>query len=48
VPAIFALVVDAKDDAATAFYEHLGFHRFISQPMRLFLPLAEAVRLLSE
>ncbi len=47
-PAIFALVVDAKDDAATAFYEHLGFHRFISQPMRLFLPLAEAVRLLSE
>lgn len=23
-PAIFALVVDAKDDAAVAFYEHLG------------------------
>ncbi len=43
-PAIYALVVDAKDDAALRFYEHLGFRRFISQPMRLFLPVAEAAR----
>jgi ribosomal protein S18 acetylase RimI-like enzyme len=43
-PAIFALVVDAKDDAAIGFYQHLGFRRFVSQPMRLFMPLAEAAR----
>src|SRR5215218_10728 len=29
-PAIFALIVDAKDEAALGFYEHLGFHRFAS------------------
>lgn len=43
-PAIFALIVDAKDDAALAFYEHLGFHRFASRPMTLYLPIAEAAR----
>jgi len=43
-PAIFALLVDAKDETAAAFYHHLGFHRFVSQPMRLFLPIAEAAR----
>lgn len=41
---IFALIVDAKDEAAVTFYEHLGFIRFTSRPMSLFLPLAEAVR----
>jgi ribosomal protein S18 acetylase RimI-like enzyme len=46
--AIFALVVDAKDDTAFRFYQHLGFQRFISHPMRLYLPLAEAVRRLAE
>ena len=46
--AIFALVVDAKDEAASRFYQHLGFRTFISHPMRLFLPIAEAARLLSD
>ncbi|MGB8839837.1 MAG: GNAT family N-acetyltransferase [Aliidongia sp.] len=43
-PAIFALVVDAKDETAVSFYRHLGFRRFVSQPMRLFLPIVEAAR----
>ncbi len=46
-PAIFALIVDANDDAAMGFYEHLGFIPFASRPMTLFLPIAEAVRRLS-
>ncbi|MBL8672100.1 MAG: GNAT family N-acetyltransferase [Alphaproteobacteria bacterium] len=46
-PAIFALVVDAKDEAAAAFYRHLGFQPFVSKPMSLFLPLAEAARRLA-
>jgi ribosomal protein S18 acetylase RimI-like enzyme len=41
-PAIFALVVDAKDEAAAGFYEHLGFHRFAARPMTLYRPIAEA------
>ena len=43
-PAIFALIVDAKDEVALGFYEHLGFLRFASRPMTLFLPIAEAAR----
>jgi ribosomal protein S18 acetylase RimI-like enzyme len=43
-PAIFALIVDAKDEVALGFYEHLGFYRFASRPMTLFLPIAEAAR----
>jgi len=37
-----ALVVDAKDDNAVAFYEHHGFQRFASKPRSLFLPLYSA------
>jgi ribosomal protein S18 acetylase RimI-like enzyme len=37
--AVFALVVDAKDDQAAAFYRHHGFALFGSQPRQLFLPL---------
>jgi ribosomal protein S18 acetylase RimI-like enzyme len=47
-PAIFALVVDAKDDKAVRFYQHLGFQCFVSHPMRLYLPVAEAARRLAE
>jgi GNAT superfamily N-acetyltransferase len=47
-PAIFAPVVDAKDDTAVRFYQHLGFHHFVSHPMRLCLPVAEATRRLAE
>ncbi|HEY2136671.1 MAG TPA: GNAT family N-acetyltransferase [Xanthobacteraceae bacterium] len=45
-PAIFALVVDAKDEAAVAFYQHLGFIRFQSSSMRLFLAIETALRAL--
>jgi ribosomal protein S18 acetylase RimI-like enzyme len=43
-PAVYALLVDAKDDAAVAFYARMGFQRFQSRPMSLFLPLATALR----
>ncbi len=43
-PAIFALIVDAKDEPAVAFYSHLGFRAFTNRPMSLFLPVAEAQR----
>lgn len=39
-PASFTLVVDAKNDATVAFYEHHGLLRLVSQPRTLFLPLA--------
>jgi ribosomal protein S18 acetylase RimI-like enzyme len=42
----FALIVDAMDDAAIAFYEHLQFRRFASRPKSLFLPLATALQAL--
>jgi ribosomal protein S18 acetylase RimI-like enzyme len=45
-PAIFALIVDAKDESAVAFYEHLQFRRFVSRPRTLFLPLATALKAL--
>jgi ribosomal protein S18 acetylase RimI-like enzyme len=41
-PAVFTLLVDAKDDQAVAFYQHHGFRRFTSQPRTLFLPMVEA------
>jgi len=37
--AVFALVVDAKDDQAAAFYQHHGFMAFGSLPHQLILPL---------
>lgn len=33
------VVVDAKNDGATKFYEKFGFQRFPDQPDRLFLPV---------
>ncbi|SFK63807.1 GNAT family N-acetyltransferase [Methylocapsa palsarum] len=44
--AIFALIVDAKDDAAVGFYQHHGFRRFASKPASLFLPIATALQAL--
>ena len=41
--AIFAVIVDAKDDQAEAFYSHHGFVSFGSQPRQLMLPLAKLV-----
>jgi GNAT superfamily N-acetyltransferase len=45
-PAIFALIVDAKDDDAVSFCEHYQFRRFTSRPQSLFLPLATALQAL--
>ena len=38
--AAYALVVDAKDEAAEAFYRHHGFVTLGAQPRQLVLPLA--------
>jgi len=40
--AAYALVVDAKDATAAAFYQHHGFIAFAGHPLTLFLPLATA------
>jgi ribosomal protein S18 acetylase RimI-like enzyme len=45
---IYALIVDAKNEAAAGFYRHLGFQRFSSRPMSLFLPLRQALQALAE
>ena len=45
--AIFALIVDAKDEAAVAFYQHHEFRRFASKPASLFLPIATALEALN-
>lgn len=38
--AAFAMMVDAKDSAASAFYQHHGFIALPDSPLTLFLPLA--------
>ena len=38
--AVFALVVDVKDDAAVAFYRHHGFETYGERPKQLIVPLA--------
>ncbi|MBK1725256.1 GNAT family N-acetyltransferase [Thiocystis violacea] len=43
-PAIYALIVDAKDDHAAAFYARLGFQRFTGHERRLFIPLSEIAK----
>ena len=40
--AAYAMVVDAKDESAAAFYRHHGFIEMPDLPMTLFLPLATA------
>lgn len=42
--AVFALVVDAKDDAAEAFYRHHGFQSFGTQARQLILSLQSFAR----
>lgn len=44
-PAIFALVVDAKDRHAAEFYVRFGFLPFASRPLSFFLPIATAAKL---
>jgi GNAT superfamily N-acetyltransferase len=40
--AAYALVVDAKDDSATAFYLHFGFRPFVDAKRTLYLPFGQA------
>lgn len=42
--AAYAVIVDAKDERAAAFYEHHGFTRFRDSERTLFLPIGEALR----
>jgi predicted GNAT family N-acyltransferase len=37
--AAFALIVDAKDEAAQSFYAHYGFKAFAGVPLSMYLPL---------
>ena len=37
-PAVFALIVDAKDENSRSFYVHLGFRPLISRPASLYWP----------
>jgi ribosomal protein S18 acetylase RimI-like enzyme len=41
-PAVYALIVDAKNDQAVAFYQRYLFRPVVGQPRTLFLPLATA------
>jgi GNAT superfamily N-acetyltransferase len=43
--ASFAVIVDAKDEAARRFYERESFLPFPEQPMKLFRPMADIRRL---
>jgi ribosomal protein S18 acetylase RimI-like enzyme len=47
-PAIFALLVDAKDDPARSFYARLGFRPLASRPSRPYWLIAEAARRLMD
>ena len=38
--AIYAVIVDAKNETAKKFYEKYGFQPFPQSPQRLFIPLA--------
>jgi len=40
--AIFAIVVDAIDERAAAFYRDFGFLPFPTRPLRLFMPASDA------
>jgi len=44
-PAVFTLLVDAKDENAVRFYQKHGFVSLTSQPRTLFLPVATALKL---
>ena len=46
--AAYALVVDAKDEQAAAFYRHHGFIALTDDDLTLFLPLATAIDLLKK
>lgn len=41
---VFAMIVDALDDAAQRFYEHYGFERLPGEKRRLILAIDAALR----
>lgn len=43
--ASFAVIVDAKDESARRFYERESFLPFPDQPMKLFRPMSDIIRL---
>ncbi len=45
--AVFAIVVEAGDEKAAAFYRDFGFKPFPSRPLRLFIPASEAAEAVS-
>lgn len=45
--AAVAVIVDAKDNNAVAFYHHYEFTTFVDEPNRLFLPMETIERLFS-
>ena len=45
--AVFAIVVEATDENAAAFYRNFGFAPFPSRPLRLFMPVSEAAQAVS-
>jgi len=45
--AVFAIVVEAKDEQAAAFYSDFGFLPFPNRPLRLFIPVADAIEAMS-
>lgn len=45
--AVFAIVVEATDEKAAAFYRDFGFTPFPSRPLRLFMPMTEAAEAVS-
>ncbi len=46
--AAFAVVVDAKDEAARRFYARESFLTFPDQPLRLFRPMADIAELFGQ
>lgn len=45
--AVFAIVVEATDEKAVAFYRDFGFVPFPNHPLRLFMPASEAAEAVS-
>lgn len=45
-PVVYAILVDATDERAAAFYRHHGFTAFATRPRSLYLPMATAAKIL--
>jgi len=45
--AVFAIIVEARNVEAAAFYRDFGFAPFPSRPLRLFMPMSEAAEAIS-